>query len=476
MNRKTKIVCTIGPASQDPKILEQMMAAGMDICRLNFSHGTHEEHRQTFELVRRVARTQGKHVAVLQDLCGPKIRCGVIDGGQTELPTGGQLTIVRDETLGTSARVSTTYAALIDDVKVGERIFIDDGLLYLLVTDKTSDRLVCTVINGGILKSHKGINLPGTHVSAPSLTDKDRDDLEFGLRLGVDYVALSFVRHPDDIRQVQGIIRAGGAEIGVIAKIEKPEAVDHLEEIVMVSDAIMIARGDLGVELPAERVPAIQMDILEACHRHIKPVITATQMLESMMVNPRPTRAEVSDVAYAVIGGTDALMLSGETAAGRYPVEAVRVMADVAMDAERYLFEKNLRPDFTRQEADNHALEALVDGATLMAEQLGAACIVVYTRHGATAAYISKNRSASPVIGITCDEPVARRMALYWGITPAVVELPTQEAEWQHNLEAKLLAQNAAQPGDRVVVVFSFPHAGQNAPNALWGFQVGKSA
>src|SRR5258707_10757696 len=341
--RRTKIVCTIGPATNSEERLEQLIRAGMNVARLNFSHGTQDDHAIVIERIRTISARLDYSVAILQDLQGPKIRTGRLQNGQpVMLVDGASFTITTRPVIGNSQIVATTYQALPEDVKVGDRILLDDGLLELRVTGQDATDVYCEVIHGGLLKEHKGINLPGVAVSAPALTEKDRDDLKFGMLHGVDYVALSFVRKPEDVLEAKALIRQLQVEKGdkyivptpLIAKLEKPEAVARLDDILEVVDGVMVARGDLGVEMPLEKVPLIQKRIIDRCNDLGLPVITATQMLESMITNPRPTRAEVSDVANAILDGTDAIMLSAETATGAYPIEAVQVMVRIAVETE----------------------------------------------------------------------------------------------------------------------------------------------
>ncbi|HLX40165.1 MAG TPA: pyruvate kinase, partial [Ktedonobacteraceae bacterium] len=385
--RRTKIVCTIGPASESEERLEQLMRAGMNVARLNFSHGTHDQHAIVIERVREISARLGCAVAILQDLQGPKIRTGALeDGKPVTLVDSANLTFTTRPMVGNARLVSTTYQALPQDVKIGDRILLDDGLMELRVLGANETDVECEVVHGGLLKEHKGINLPGVAVSSPALTEKDRDDLRFGVLHNVDYVALSFVRKPQDVLEAKQLIRQLQTELGggraqstipLIAKLEKPEAIAHLDEILEVTDGVMVARGDLGVEMAPEKVPLIQKRIIARCNDLGLPVITATQMLESMMTNPRPTRAEVNDVANAVLDGTDAVMLSGETAAGAYPIETVQMMARIAVETE--MGNRTSRQPqckrLTQAHAVSHAARALSEEASVQA-------IVVFTRTG----------------------------------------------------------------------------------------------
>ncbi len=419
--RRTKIVATIGPASSRPEVLERVVRAGADVLRLNFSHGTHEEHQQVILAARRIAERIDRPLALLQDLSGPKIRTGRIAGGQIELRAGGTVTISTDTSIeGTPDLISTTYAALPRDVRPGDRILLDDGNLELAVVAVDAERVRCEVVDGGPLRSNKGMNLPGVSLSTPALTEKDRADLAFGVRNGVDYIALSFVRRARDVEQTKALIASLGAEVPVVAKIEKPQALDELAEILRVADGVMVARGDLGVEIGTEDVPIVQKRIIAAANAAGRVVITATQMLESMIENPRPTRAEASDVANAILDGTDAVMLSGESAVGKYPVEAVETMARIA----GYTEEHGLADICTRaakglrQGPGTPITRALARVAASVAEELGCKLIVAFTESGLTAQLAAGHRPGVPVIAVTHELSVYRRLALWWGILP----------------------------------------------------------
>jgi pyruvate kinase len=422
--RRTKIVATLGPASSGPEVLARLIQSGMDVARLNFSHGGHEEHRERVRQVRETSERLGVSVACLQDLSGPKIRTGRLGQGEGVLLTEGEgFTLTTESVVGTAERVSTTYQWLPRDVRRGHRILLDDGLIELEVSAVEGNEVRTRVVNGGLLKSNKGINLPGVPLSTPALTEKDREDLAFGLSLDVDYVALSFVRRREDVMELRELLSAQGRpDLPVIAKIEKPEAVDNLASILAVADGVMVARGDLGVEVPTEHVPTLQKEIIRQANQAGRVVITATQMLESMVEHPRPTRAEASDVANAILDGTDAVMLSAETATGAYPVEAVATMGRIAGFTERQLF----RPGGARQRRRSDL--AAAGGSTVAravamascgaAEQLDARCIVAFTESGATARLVSHFRPAVPVIAFTPSERVRRQLALAWGVKP----------------------------------------------------------
>ena len=422
--RRAKIVCTLGPSSSSEAVLVEMIEAGMNVARLNFSHGTHDMHREVYDTIRRVSKDLGRSVAILQDLQGPKIRVGKFETGSTRLENGAEFIITADDILGTDDRVSTTYTDLPHDVKAGDLLLLDDGLLTLKVVAVKGPDVHTVVEVGGLLKNNKGINIPTAAVSAPSLTPKDREDLEFGLDLGVDYVALSFVRSALDIHMLRA--RMGhDARPKIISKIEKPQAVESLEEIVAVSDGIMIARGDLGVELPPQKVPVIQKRAIKLAKSMGRTTITATQMLESMTENPRPTRAEASDVANAVLDGTDAVMLSGETASGKYPVQAVRMMADIIKEVEGSSLYA-ARPDEGQTDYMRSFPSAVARSATVAARELDVRGIVVLTLSGATARLLMAQRPSKPIFACTPDETLCRQMALYWGVVPHHIDLDLQ--------------------------------------------------
>jgi pyruvate kinase len=415
--RRTKIVATIGPASREPAVLERLIEAGVNVVRLNFSHGEHEEHAAVVRAVREAARRQDKAVALLQDLSGPKIRTGRVKDGPLPLVRGERIVITTDRTIeGTVGRISTTYTALPRDVNPGDKILLDDGNLELRVAGVSGEEVECEIVHGGPLKSNKGMNLPGVALSTPALTEKDRQDLAFGLKCGVDYVALSFVRKAADVTECQELIRSLGGVAPVVAKIEKREAVNDLPQILDVADGLMVARGDLGVELSTEEVPTLQKRMIEMANGAGKLVITATQMLESMIENARPTRAEASDVANAILDGTDAVMLSAETASGRFPVESVQTMARIA----RYTEEHYGPAPPSRVTGGQHSMVArsLARVASTVAEELDCRLIVAFTQSGATARLVSSYRPKTPIAAITHEDLTYQRLALWWGVTP----------------------------------------------------------
>jgi pyruvate kinase len=477
--RRTKIVCTIGPATSSEEQLEALARAGMNVARLNFSHGELEEHGAVIERVRRVSGRLGSSIAILQDLQGPKIRTGKLKGGQPiPLVNGATLTITTQSIEGTLGIVSTTYKALPQDVKPGDRILLDDGLLELRVVDSNETDVECIVVHGGLLKEHKGINLPGVAVSAPALTEKDREDLQFGIQHDVDYVALSFVRHPEDIVEAKAYIKQLQSELGgkhtdptpLIAKLEKPEAIDHLEEILKVTDGVMVARGDLGVEMPLEQVPVIQKRIIARCNDLGLPVITATQMLESMVTNPRPTRAETSDVANSILDGTDAVMLSAETSVGAYPIETVQTMASIAVETETngLVLRRPHCGELTHAHAVSHAARAL-------SEETSVQVIVVFTRTGASAHLISKDRPRTPILAYTPSERVYRRLALWWGVLPRQIALHGSTEVLTNAVDQQLQDDKLIQKGAYVVVMGGLPIASRARTNFVRLLCVGET-
>jgi len=452
MPNKTKIVATIGPASNSKAILEKLVEAGMCVARLNFSHGSYQEHVEVIRTIRSIARVMNRPVGILLDLQGPKIRTGKLQDGQpVRLKRSSIVKLTTREVLGTSELISTTYKNLVQDVKRGAKILLDDGLIELKVLSKTADTVKCKVVNGGKLKENKGINLPGVKVSAPSLTTKDERDLDFGIKNKVDYFALSFVRQADDIKQAKARIARQGANIPVIAKIEKPEAVANLNEILEVADGIMVARGDLGVELNPEQVPTIQKHIIQAAIQANRPVITATQMLETMSTNPIPTRAEASDVANAIFDGTDAVMLSGETATGKYPLKAVQMMSKIAAQAESSPFMKyNLK---NLVATPNPIAQAVAQSAVNIVHEVHASSIVAFSVSGGTHKLISRQRPIKPVYGFTSDLDVYNRMALIWGITPMYIAKINDAQRLVNASENLLLDKKLARKDDLIVLV-----------------------
>ena len=468
--RRAKIVCTLGPATSGHEMLEKLISSGMDVARLNFSHGTHEAHQKTIDELRDAQVKGRKPVGVLADLQGPKIRIGQIAGGAIELVEGHQLEVTTDEAVvGTTQLVSTTYEHLAADVKAGDRILLDDGLLELKVLSTDRVRLVRTeVVHGGVLKDHKGINLPGVALRAAALTPKDREDLVFALKAGVDMVALSFVRSPADLDDCREAMQAAGRVVPIIAKLEKPEAIQRLDEILAKTDGVMVARGDLGVEIPPEEVPAIQKDIIRRANALGLPVIVATQMLNSMIEHPRPTRAEASDVANAIFDNTDAVMLSGETASGKYPIEAVEMMnriVEAAETAKRQLFPRVGTGEAMTIPADFPDVACGI--ACRAARETGATHIIAFTFTGTTARLLSRYRPSVPIIAFSPSQEVRRRLALLWGVTPRVLEPLNETEEMVRRVEEELLARGIAKRGDRIVIVFGAPIGQPGKINSL---------
>jgi len=420
MFNKTKIIATIGPSSNTASILKKMILSGMNVARLNFSHGRYDEHTKVFNFIRSQSRKLNRSVGILLDLQGPKIRTGLLEKGTpVKLKKGETVKITSTDVPGTSNIISTSYKNITKDVTVEDKILIDDGLIELKVISKTEDTVICEIINGGLLKEHKGINLPGVNVSAPSLTEKDERDLNFGIKLGVDYFALSFVRTADDLKQIKDIIKKQGSDIPVIAKIEKPEAVENLDEILKIADGVMVARGDLGVEMKPEQVPAIQKYIIQKAIMENKIVITATQMLETMTNNPVPTRAEASDVANAVYDGTDAIMLSGETASGKYPVEAVRMMVRIAAEAEKSPFMKyNINH---KKDSTDLITHAIAQSSVNLLHEIDAKTILAFSISGRTSKLISKQRPEKLIFSCSPLSKIYNRMSLVWGVMPLII-------------------------------------------------------
>ena len=431
--RRAKIVATLGPASSNESVFRELLRAGLDVARLNFSHGTHPEKLKLIEMVRKISREEGKAVCILGDLQGPKIRTGRLKNRiPVQLKAGQRLTITPRDIPGTSTVIATTFPTLAENLEPGARILLSDGLIELRVLDIPGEDVDCEVINGGTLGEHKGINLPGIAVRVPSLTEKDEVDLEFGMKHGVDAIAVSFVRTAEDVRHVKFRVAALGQETWIIAKLEKPQAIENLEAILENADGVMVARGDLGVEMPPEKVPAIQKHVIRRASEYRKPVITATQMLESMIENPRPTRAEASDVANAIYDGTDAVMLSAETAAGKYPVEAVKMMAKIVSETEANQRDTNTwesRPSRVRLSI----AETICESAAHAAEDLDVSAIAVFTESGTTARQLSKYRPKPPIYALSSVEEVINRMGLLWGVHPILCpKLHTAEQMVDH--------------------------------------------
>ena len=456
-NRRTKILATLGPASDSAEVIRKLIEAGANVFRLNMSHGEHASHENTYKLVRSIADDLGKPIAVLADLCGPKIRTGRFKDGQITLVDGEPVTVTTRDVEGEPGLIPSQYEALADDVKAGSRILINDGNLELKVEGVDGTEISCTIVYGGVLKNNKGINLPGVNVSAPSLTDKDRDDAQFALGLGVDFMALSFVRCAADINDLKLIVSEAGANTNIIAKIEKPEALEDINGILDAADGIMVARGDLGVELKPEQVPVAQSQLIDRARQKFKPVIVATQMLESMIDNARPTRAEVTDIAYAVTLGADAVMLSAESAAGSFPVESVDMMDRILRQTEAHLWQTGGYNSglSTSGKVPVPLWDAMANACNGLARDLMARAVIVISQGGMSAATMSSARPAAPVVAISNQVSTCRKMAMMWSILPV---LATEDDMDNHNALAKKVAieLDLASPGDTVLMVKGF--------------------
>lgn len=457
--RKTKIVCTIGPASESPETLEKLIEAGMNVARLNFSHGTHEEHEVRINLIREVAEKLGKPVGILLDTKGPEIRTHNMQNGELHLTTGQVIDISMTEVEGTEASFSVTYNRLIEDVEQNSIILLDDGLIQLrvLATD-TEKGLIHTIVeNAGVLKNKKGVNVPGVSVQLPGITEKDAQDILFGIKQGVDFIAASFVRRAKDVLEIRELLEQnGGSHIQIIPKIENQEGVDNIDEIILVSDGLMVARGDLGVEIPAEEVPLVQKKLILKCNQVGKPVITATQMLDSMQRNPRPTRAEASDVANAIIDGTDAIMLSGETAAGLYPVESVQTMNKIAERTEHSLDYKAIVSTRSREKEANMT-EAISQAVAYTSINLGVKAVLAPTESGNTARMIAKYRPGVPIVAVTGSANTAHTLTLVWGVNPVVCQRVTTTDEILELAVDESLKHGYVTHGDAVVITAGVP-------------------
>jgi pyruvate kinase len=463
--RRAKIVCTLGPASSTPQMIGSLIEEGMDVARLNFSHGDADSHLQMIRTLRQEADKRGRAIAILQDLQGPKIRVGRFAEGRVELTAGQEFVITTREIVGDHRSVTTTYKGLPRDVSAGDTILLDDGYLQLQVVSVDGEDIRSRVVVGGTLKNNKGINLPGVKISAPALTDKDRADIALGLRAGVDFLALSFVRDPGDVREARRLATTDEVRIPIIAKLEKPEAVERLDEIVEAADGVMIARGDLGVEMGPEKVPLIQKRAIQSTNRRGKVVITATQMLESMIENPRPTRAEASDVANAVLDGTDALMLSGETASGRYPLAAVRTMARIIEEIEGSAdYRMNLeQPTLDLPVSTN----AIANGAVVAARQMKLKVLACFSDSGGIARLVSEYRPEAKILGLTTNEATYRRLALYWGVQPGLISPAATTDEMFGRIEDALRRRGLAASGDTVAITLGVPIGSGESTNLL---------
>ncbi len=464
---KTKIVCTIGPASESVSTLNKLIDAGMNVARLNFSHGDHEEHRQRIENIKQAAKEKNRSVAILLDTKGPEIRTHLFKNGEATLEKGQTVYISMDEVEGTSERFSINYSGLIDDIAVGSHILLDDGLIDLEVISisKETREIETKVLNSGVIKDRKGVNVPNVKVNLPGITDKDAQDILFGIEQGVDFIAASFVRRPSDVFEIRELLEKNNAEhIKIIPKIENREGVENIDQIINVSDGIMVARGDLGVEIPAEEVPFIQKTLIEKCNEAGKPVITATQMLDSMQRNPRPTRAEASDVANAIYDGTDAIMLSGETAAGNYPVESVKTMYNIAIYTEKTI-ENDIKPlnlgnELTITDAISHSVANL-------SKELNLKAIITPTESGNTARMVSKHRPNCPIIAVTSKDYVNRQLSLVWGVYPTLAKPVSTTDEMLELAVEKSLESRFVNQGDRVAITAGVPVGESGTTNLI---------
>ncbi|MBB6635923.1 pyruvate kinase [Cohnella thailandensis] len=474
MVRKTKIVCTIGPASESLENTKKLIQAGMNVARLNFSHGDYEEHGNRIKTIRQACKELGKTVAILLDTKGPEIRLGKLKSEPIELVQGERITLTTEEILGDIDRIPVTYKDLPSDVSVGSTILIDDGLIGLNVLEVSGTEIKCEIVNSGQIKSKKGVNVPGVAISMPGITEKDASDIRFGIEQGVDFIAASFVRRASDVLEIRELLeRHDGRHIQIISKIENQQGVDNLDEILEVSDGLMVARGDLGVEIPAEEVPLVQKQMIEKCNRAGKPVITATQMLDSMQRNPRPTRAEASDVANAIFDGTDAIMLSGETAAGKYPSESVQTMAAIAVRAESAL---NYREIFQKQALaqQTSVTEAISQAVASSSLELDAKAIVTSTESGYTARMVSKYRPKSPIIAVTPEEQVLRRLQLVWGVVPVQGTLVgTTDDMFDVAVEGALKTE-IVRLGDTVIITAGVPVGRSGTTNLIKIHHIGE--
>ncbi|KHD84642.1 pyruvate kinase [Heyndrickxia ginsengihumi] len=467
--KKTKIVCTIGPASESVEMLETLMKNGMDVARLNFSHGDFEEHGARIRNIRQAAANQNKTVALLLDTKGPEIRTHNMQDGAIELIEGTNVTISMKEVLGTTEKFSVTYEGLIDDVTAGSKILLDDGLIELEVTsiDKANEEIHTKVLNRGVLKNKKGVNVPGVSVNLPGITEKDAQDILFGIEQGVDFIAASFVRRPSDVLEIRRLLEENNAlHIKIIPKIENQEGVDNIDEILAVSDGLMVARGDLGVEIPTEAVPLVQKELIRKCNTLGKPVITATQMLDSMQRNPRPTRAEASDVANAIFDGTDAIMLSGETAAGKYPAEAVQTMYNIAIHVEQALDHRSILTNRSN-DTEHNMTDAICQSVAHTALNLDVKAIIAPTESGYTARMISKYRPKAPIIAVTSNENVKRSLTLLSGVYPQLGEKAQTTDEMLEIAVDESLNSGIVDHGDLVVITAGVPVSGTGTTNLM---------
>lgn len=469
MNRRTKIVATLGPATQDEKTVQKLVRAGMNVARLNLSHGSHADHMQVYRVLRRVAEKSGKPLCILLDLQGPKVRIGKLPGDAITLSPGEKVILTNQDKGLNPGEIPVEFPQLLQSVHPGRRILLDDGNLELRVEDIAGDKVNARVLVGGSLKSHKGISLPDAHLDITALTEKDLADLEFGLKLGVDAVALSFVRSAQDVRDLREkivSISPDHQQIPIISKLERPEALDHLEQIMEITDGVMVARGDLGVEMSPEKVPIAQKQIIECANQYAKVVITATQMLESMIHNPRPTRAEASDVANAIFDGTDAVMLSGETAVGEYPIQSVEMMAKIICQAEEHVGHWGHWHGLSFENARDDDTVFMSLAVKELAQDRNVAAIAVFTLTGRTALFVSKTRPAVPILAFTPNHHTYHRLEMYWGVTPYLVPQSTTMEDMLKDVDAVIKKSGVVKPGQQVALTCGFPVA-TSGPTSL---------
>ena len=466
--KKTKIVCTIGPSSEKKEVLKLLAENGMNVCRLNFSHGSHEEHQKKIDIIKEVREELNEPIAILLDTKGPEIRTGIFCKEEVELSTGQLFTLYMDDVIGDHTKCSVSYKDLVHDVKKDDIILIDDGLISMLVVEVSNEKIVCEVQNAGIIKNNKGINVPNVKINLPAITQKDREDIIFGIKNGIDFIAVSFVRKASDVLSIREILEQENAEyIQIISKIENQEGIDNIDDILMVSDGIMLARGDLGVEIPTEEIPIVQKRIIKKCNFLSKPVITATQMLDSMMRNPRPTRAEVTDVANAIYDGTDAIMLSGETASGKYPIESVKMMYNIAIKTEENLDYKNMLLEKSMAREMN-ITNAISHATCTTANDIGAKAIITATESGYTAKMVSSYRPNQMIIGIMHSPVVARQMGIVWGILPVNIDKITVSTDELFDLSINTsISKGLIFPGDIVVITAGVPTRQTGSTNLI---------
>ena len=468
IDKKTKIVCTIGPAVESVEKMVELIKSGMDAARLNFSHGTHEIHKKYIDNLNEACKLADRKIAMIQDLQGPKIRVGMLKGAQIFLEEGCDVIMTSHDIEGDEFKFSTTYPGFIKDLKKNEILLLDDGNIKLEVIslEPAKNEITCRVLTGGILKEHKGINAPNTALSLPSLTEKDFKDLSFGLEHNFDFVAMSFVRTADDIKLLKGIIKSQGKKTQVIAKIERPEAIKNIDEIIEETDVIMIARGDMGVEISTEEVPLLQKMIIKKCNEKVKPVITATQMLESMIEAPTPTRAEASDIANSILDGTDCVMLSAETSTGAYPIETVRTMRKIILKTET-IKPSTFFNDIFVEDSPENTLHTICNSAVMIAVRVNAKAIITVTLGGISAMLLSNHRPSAQILAVSFEESVLKKLKLVWGVESMLMDYNDNVKELEAQIKEKILANNLFQKGDRIVFVSRFPSMKDEAVNMI---------